>query len=76
MFFSLLSLGLPGGDQVDGLPPTASRKKHTFMLLLPKVIRGWVPSGPDDREEVGNTGLGSLGSGTTTDLNGKLRKFF
>ena len=24
MFFSLLSLGLPGGDQVDGLPPAAS----------------------------------------------------
>ena len=24
MFFSLLSLRLPGGDQVDGLPPAAS----------------------------------------------------
>ena len=24
MFFSLLPLGLPGGDQVDGLPPAAS----------------------------------------------------
>ena len=23
MFFSLLPLGLPGGDQVDGLPPAA-----------------------------------------------------
>ena len=25
MFFSLLPLGLPGGDQVDGLPPAAIR---------------------------------------------------
>ena len=24
MFFFLLPLGLPGGDQVDGLPPAAS----------------------------------------------------
>ena len=47
MFFFCLKLyGLPGGEQVDGLPPAASRKKHTFMLLLSKVIRGWGSRNP------------------------------
>ena len=27
--------------------PRGSRKKHTFMLLLPKVIRGWGPLDPE-----------------------------
>ena len=34
MFFSLLSLGLPGGDQVDGLPPAASLGLGLVGVLL------------------------------------------
>ena len=37
MFFSLLPLGLPGGNQVDGLPPAASRKfRAVFSKNLEK----------------------------------------
>ena len=58
--FFLLSLGLPGGDLVDGLPPAASSEKHTFMLATHR----------------GNTDQSSVDGAATTDLFANLGKIF
>ena len=44
MYFFLLPLGLPGGDQVDGLPPAAiafagGQKNDVFLKIFEFFLR-------------------------------------
>ena len=58
VYFSLLPLGLPGGDQVDGLPPAASDREEVgrdIPLWLVEQDYGKLLLESNDREEVGRS---------------------